>query len=466
MANDKLWGGRFCAQTSELTDDFNSSVRFDKRLYAQDIEGSMAHVKMLEKQGIISGDDSKVIQDGLNEILCEIENGKFVFNTSLEDIHMNIESRLIELTGEAGKKLHSARSRNDQVALDTKMYTRLEITNIKKLLFELLEVILNKAKENTDTIMPGFTHLQKAQPVTFAHHISAYFEMFKRDISRFDDAYNRLNTCPLGACALAGTTYNIDRNYTSGLLKFDLPAQNTIDAVSDRDFVIETISCISFVMMHLSRFCEEIILWCSKEYSFMELDDAYSTGSSIMPQKKNPDIAELVRGKCGRVFGNLTGIFTVMKALPLAYNKDMQEDKELLFDAIDTVKMCLETFMKMFESAKINKDVMYKSAQSGFLNATDAADYLVKKGLAFRDTHKIAGEIVFYCIQNNKNIEDLTMDEFKKFSPLFEDDIYEAVDLKNCVEKRTTTGGPSKKSMQRAIEAYENYILEYKKEQK
>lgn len=466
MANDKLWGGRFCVQTDNLTDDFNSSVRFDKRLYKQDIKGSVAHVKMLAKQGIISNDDALKIKDGLEKILLEIESGEFEFDIALEDVHMNIEKRLIELIGEAGKRLHSARSRNDQVALDTKMYTKEEILNIKNLLLELLEAILAKAKENINTIMPGFTHMQKAQPVTFAHHLSAYFEMFKRDISRLDDAHRRMNTSPLGACALAGTTYNIDRYYTSELLGFDSPMLNSMDAVSDRDFVIETISCISFVMMHLSRFCEEIIMWCSKEYDFIELDDAYSTGSSIMPQKKNPDIAELVRGKCGRVYGDLMSILTVMKSLPLAYNKDMQEDKEPLFDSIDTVKMCLNIFTKMFSTSKVNKDNMYKSAKTGFLNATDVADYLVKKGLAFRDTHKIAGELVYYCIENSKCLEELSLDEFRKFCELFDEDIYEAISLKTCVEKRTSTGAPSPCAMSEVIKTYEKYILEQKKEQK
>lgn len=460
MANDKLWGGRFCAQTDEETDDFNSSVRFDKRLYREDIEGSIAHTKMLEKQRIISTVDSKNIQEGLSKILKDIENGKVEFDVACEDIHMNIEKLLTDLIGKSGKKLHSARSRNDQVALDTKMYVKKELLNIKNLLLELEKVILNKAKENTKTIMPGFTHLQKAQPITFAHHILAYFEMFKRDISRLEDAYKRANTCPLGACALAGTTYNIDRNYTCELLGFETPALNTIDAVSDRDFVIETISCISFIMMHLSRFCEEIILWCSQEYNFVKLDDRYSTGSSIMPQKKNPDIAELVRGKCGRVYGNLTGILTVMKALPLAYNKDMQEDKEFLFDSVDTVKMCLEIFTKMFDTLVINKNAMLRSAKNGFLNATDVADYLTKKGMPFRDTHKIAGELVFYCIQNSKNLEELTLDEFKRHCELFDADIYSAISLENCVENRKTLGAPSSEATEHVIEICEKYIKE------
>lgn len=460
MANDKLWGGRFCAQTDEMTDDFNSSIRFDKRLYREDIEGSIAHTKMLEKQGIISTVDSKNIQEGLSKILKDIENGKVEFDVACEDIHMNIEKLLTDLIGKSGKKLHSARSRNDQVALDTKMYVKKELLNIKNLLLELEKVILNKAKENTKTIMPGFTHLQKAQPITFAHHILAYFEMFKRDISRLEDAYKRANTCPLGACALAGTTYNIDRNYTCELLGFETPALNTIDAVSDRDFVIETISCISFIMMHLSRFCEEIILWCSQEYNFVKLDDRYSTGSSIMPQKKNPDIAELVRGKCGRVYGNLTGILTVMKALPLAYNKDMQEDKEFLFDSVDTVKMCLEIFTKMFDTLVINKNAMLRSAKNGFLNATDVADYLTKKGMPFRDTHKIAGELVFYCIQNSKNLEELTLDEFKRHCELFDADIYSAISLENCVENRKTLGAPSSEATEHVIKICEKYIKE------
>lgn len=460
MSNDKLWGGRFSAQTDEMVDDFNSSIRFDKRLYKQDIKGSIAHAKMLEKQGIITSCELEKIIFGLNKILEDIEQGKVSFSVSCEDIHMNIEKLLTDLIGEAGKKLHSARSRNDQVALDFKMYSQEENILIQTLLYDLLEVILKLAKENINTIMPGFTHLQKAQPVTFAHHICAYFEMFKRDISRLKDCRERTNTCPLGACALAGTTYNTDRKYVSDLLGFYEPTLNTMDSVSDRDFAIELVSVISTIMMHLSRFSEEIILWCSKEYDYIELDDKFSTGSSIMPQKKNPDIAELVRGKCSRVYGDLMGILTMMKGLPLAYNKDMQEDKEFLFDAVDTVKMCLEVFTKMLSSIKVNAQNMLKSSKSGFLNATDVADYLVKKGIPFRDTHRIAGEIVFYCIQNSKNIEDMTLDEFKSFSELFGDDIYDEISLEACVQKRKTLGGPSSESMSKVIKIYEKFLGE------
>ncbi len=460
MSNDKLWGGRFSAQTDEMVDDFNSSIRFDKRLYKQDIKGSIAHAKMLEKQGIITSCELEKIIFGLNKILEDIEQGKVSFSVSCEDIHMNIEKLLTDLIGEAGKKLHSARSRNDQVALDFKMYSQEENILIQTLLYDLLEVILKLAKDNINTIMPGFTHLQKAQPVTFAHHICAYFEMFKRDISRLKDCRERTNTCPLGACALAGTTYNTDRKYVSDLLGFYEPTLNTMDSVSDRDFAIELVSVISTIMMHLSRFSEEIILWCSKEYDYIELDDKFSTGSSIMPQKKNPDIAELVRGKCSRVYGDLMGILTMMKGLPLAYNKDMQEDKEFLFDAVDTVKMCLEVFTKMLSTIKVNAQNMLKSSKSGFLNATDVADYLVKKGIPFRDTHRIAGEIVFYCIQNSKNIEDITLDEFKSFSELFGDDIYDEISLEACVQKRKTLGGPSSESMSKVIKIYEKFLGE------
>lgn len=458
MANNKLWGGRFSCETDALTDDFNSSIRFDKRLYEEDIKGSLAHVHMLAKQEIITADDALLIEKGLNEILEEIKSGNVEFDIKAEDIHMNIEKLLTQKIGSAGKKLHSARSRNDQVALDTKMYVKKEIFNINKLLFSLEKVILHKAKENIDTIMPGFTHLQKAQPVTFAHHICAYFEMFKRDISRFEDCYKRTNVSPLGSCALAGTTYNLDREFVARELGFDSVTLNSMDAVSDRDFCTEMIFCTASVMMHLSRFCEEIIMWCSSEYNFVELNDAFSTGSSIMPQKKNPDIAELIRGKCGRVYGDLMGILTVMKGLPLAYNKDMQEDKESLFDAVDTVKICLETFTKMFDTLKVNKDAMLKSAQKGFLNATDAADYLVKKGLPFRDTHAIAGKLVFYCIENAKTLEELTLNEFKEFSNLFEQDIYEAISLKNCVSQRKSIGAPSACAMKKVFVTYEDYL--------
>ncbi|WP_334300191.1 argininosuccinate lyase [Vallitalea guaymasensis] len=454
----KLWGGRFEKATNVMVDDFNSSIRFDKRLYKQDINGSIAHVTMLGKQDIIPQEDADVIKKGLQELLLDIENNKVAFDIEAEDIHMNIEKLLIEKIGIVGKKLHTGRSRNDQVTLDMRMYLKEEIIDIKKLVINLLQVLLDIAKNNTETIMPGYTHLQKAQPITFAHHVMAYFEMLKRDIGRLDDTYKRTNSLPLGAGALATTTYPLDREYVAELLDFDNVCLNSIDAVSDRDYCIELINSLSMLMMHLSRFSEEIILWCSNEFQFIELDDAYSTGSSIMPQKKNPDIAELVRGKTGRVYGSLIGLLTTIKSLPLAYNKDMQEDKEATFDAIDTVKMCLPIFTDMLKTMKINKEKMYDGAGGGFTNATDAADYLVKKNLPFRDAHAVIGKLVLYCVNNNKNLEDMTLDEYKSVSPIFEDDIYEAISLETCVNKRNVIGGPSKEMMCKVINMNQEYL--------
>ncbi|NLG88736.1 MAG: argininosuccinate lyase [Clostridiaceae bacterium] len=447
----KLWSGRFSKSTDPLVDDFNSSIRFDSRLYKHDILGSVAHAKMLGKCGIIPEDEASLICKTLLEILVDIENGKIEFDTEAEDIHMNIEKILTSRIGEAGKKLHTGRSRNDQVALDMRMYLKDENVRIREMITDLITVLINIAEQNLDVIMPGYTHLQRAQPVTFAHHLMAYAQMLLRDRERLSDCYARLNIMPLGSCALAGTTYSLDRRMTAIELGFDSITENSIDAVSDRDFVLEMAFCLSVLMMHLSRFSEEIVLWCSQEFSFIELDDAFSTGSSIMPQKKNPDVAELVRGKTGRVYGNLMALLTVMKALPLAYNKDMQEDKEAVFDSIDTVKTCLPVFTRMIETMKINRDNMLNAARSGFTNATDIADYLVKKGVPFRDSHHITGKLVAYCIEHKKEISGLTMEEFKSFSPFFEDDIYEAITLEACVNGRKLTGGPARESVKASI---------------
>jgi argininosuccinate lyase len=454
----KLWGGRFEKTTNVMVDDFNSSIRFDKRLYKQDITGSIAHVTMLGKQGIIPMDDADVIKSGLKELLIDIDNNKVAFDIEAEDIHMNIEKLLIEKIGIVGKKLHTGRSRNDQVTLDMRMYLKEEIIEIKAMVIDLMNTLLSIAKNNLDTIMPGYTHLQKAQPITFAHHIMAYFEMLKRDVGRLNDTYKRTNHLPLGAGALATTTYPLDRDYVAKLLDFGDICINSIDAVSDRDYCIELLNTLSMLMMHLSRFSEEVILWCSNEFQFIELDDSYSTGSSIMPQKKNPDIAELVRGKTGRVFGSHLGLLTTMKSLPLAYNKDMQEDKEATFDAIDTVKMCLPIFNDMLKTLKVNKQNMYNGAGGGFTNATDAADYLVKKNVPFRDAHEIIGKLVLYCVTNNKNLEELSLEEYKNVSPYFEDDIYNAISLETCVNKRNVIGGPSKEMMNKVISINENYL--------
>ncbi len=452
----KLWGGRFSKSTDAAVDDFNSSIRFDSRMYKQDIRGSQAHASMLGKQGIISQEDAELIVKTLAEILADIEAGKVEFTIDAEDIHMNIETILISRIGDVGKRLHTGRSRNDQVALDNKLYLRDEAEELKVMLENLQNTILNLAEENLDTIMPGYTHLQKAQPITFAHHIMAYYEMFARDLSRLRDWRARMNVLPLGSGALAGTTYPLDRQYVAKQLGFDGITQNSIDGVSDRDFVCELAFVLSMIMVHLSRFSEEIILWSSNEFGFVTLDDAYSTGSSIMPQKKNPDIAELARGKSGRVFGSLMGLLTMLKGLPLAYNKDMQEDKEQIFDAIDTVKMCLPVFGGMLATMKINKDAMLIGAKGGFTNATDVADYLVKKGLPFRDAHAVVGRMVAYCLDTNKVIDALSMDEFKNFSTLFEEDIYKAISLETCVNLRKIPGGPAIETMRAVIERYKN----------
>ena len=456
----KLWGGRFKSGVNELVNTFNASISIDSRMYKEDILGSLAHVKMLGKQGIIPAKDSEKIVNGLNEILKRIENGVINIDNSSEDIHSFIESTLTYYIGDEGKKLHTGRSRNDQVALDTKLYVKKYLIVLANELLNLQTVILNKAKENINTIMPGYTHMQKAQPITFAHHIMAYAEMLKRDYGRLLDCYERMNEMPLGSGALATSTYPIDRNFVSNELGFNKPTVNSIDSVSDRDYAIEALSALSLIMMHLSRFSEEIILWCTGEFNFVELDDAYSTGSSIMPQKKNPDVAELVRGKTGRVYGDLMTLLTVMKGIPLAYNKDMQEDKEALFDGLDTVLISIQTFTGMLDTMKIKKDVMKKAASGGFTNATDVADYLVKKGEAFRNAHEIVGKIVLYCIDENKAIDDLSLDEFKSFSPFFEEDVYKAIDLITCVEERSVIGGPSSSSVQSQISLLENFISE------
>ena len=454
----KLWGGRFTKETNQLVHSFNASLPFDQRFYKQDIRGSIAHVTMLANTGIISVEDKDTIIAGLNSILEDIESGKLQFTNEHEDIHSFVEAHLIERVGDAGKRLHTGRSTNDQVALDMKLYTRDEVIEIDGLLKSLLKVIQRIMKENIDTFMPGFTHLQKAQPITVAHHFGAYFEMFKRDRSRLTDIYDRMNYCPLGSGALAGTTYPLDRELTASLLDFEGPTLNSMDSVSDRDYLIELLSAMSTIMMHLSRFSEEIIIWNSNEYRFVELDDSYSTGSSIMPQKKNPDIAELVRGKTGRVYGALMSLLTTMKGLPLAYNKDMQEDKELTFDAIDTTKGCIALFTGMIDTMVFNKENMENSAKHGFTNATDAADYLVNKGVPFRDAHGIVGQLVLYCLDKKIALDDMSIEEYKKISPVFEEDIYEAIAIKTCVEKRTTIGAPGREAMEKVIALNDEYL--------
>ena len=454
----QLWGGRFTKETDQLVYNFNASISFDQKFYRQDIRGSIAHVTMLAKQGILTEDEKKVIIEGLEGILSDVENGSLRISEKYEDIHSFVEATLIDRIGDPGKKLHTGRSRNDQVALDMKLYTRDEIGEIDHLVKELLEVLLSIMEENTETIMPGFTHLQKAQPITLAHHMGAYFEMFKRDRDRLSDISKRLNYCPLGSGALAGTTYPLDREYTAELLDFAGATLNSMDSVSDRDYLIELLSAMSTIMMHLSRFSEEVIIWNSNEYRFVEIDDAYSTGSSIMPQKKNPDIAELVRGKTGRVYGTLMGLLTTMKGIPLAYNKDMQEDKEMFFDAVDTVKGCLALFTGMMRTMKFNRDVMDKSARHGFTNATDAADYLVNHGVPFRDAHGIVGQLVLYCIEKNIALDDMSLEEYKAISPVFEEDIYDAISMETCVSKRTTIGAPGKAAMEKVIEIQKAYL--------
>ncbi len=454
----KLWGGRFTKETNQLVFNFNASISFDQKFYKQDIQGSLAHVKMLAKQGIISNEDKDKIVSGLTGILNDIESGKLEISQSSEDIHTFVEQTLIERIGDAGKRLHTGRSRNDQVALDMRLYTREQVQEVNGLLKELLETLYKVMEASLETYMPGFTHLQKAQPITLAHHFGAYFEMFKRDRSRLFDIYERMNYCPLGSGALAGTTYPLDRDFTAKELGFYGPTLNSMDSVSDRDYLIEFLNALSLIMMHLSRFCEEIIIWNSNEYRFVDIDDSYSTGSSIMPQKKNPDIAELVRGKTGRVYGALMSLLTTMKGIPLAYNKDMQEDKELAFDAMDTAKGCIALFTGMIDTMKFNKERMADSCKHGFTNATDAADYLVNKGVPFRDAHGIVGQLVLYGIDNNKALDDFTLDEFKAISPVFEDDIYDAISLKTCVEKRLTIGAPGPDAMKKVLETYREYL--------
>ena len=456
----KLWGGRFTKETNQLVHNFNASLSFDQKFYKQDIDGSIAHVNMLAKQNIVTNEERFAILNALEQIKADIESGTLEISSQYEDIHSFVEATLIERIGDTGKKLHTGRSRNDQVALDMRLYTRDEVVETDNLLKELLKVILRIMKENVDTYMPGFTHLQKAQPVTVAHHFGAYFEMFKRDRSRLSDIYERMNYCPLGAGALAGTTYPLDREFTANLLGFKGPTLNSMDSVSDRDYIIEYLSALSTIMMHLSRFSEEIIIWNSNEYRFIELDDAYSTGSSIMPQKKNPDIAELVRGKTGRVYGALMSILTTMKGIPLAYNKDMQEDKELTFDAIDTTKGCIALFTGMIDTMTFNKEIMAESAKSGFTNATDAADYLVNHCVPFRDAHGIIGQLVLTCIDKNISLDELPLEEYKAICEVFEEDIYEAISLKTCVEKRLTKGAPGKAAMLEVIKVCEAYLTE------
>ena len=457
----QLWGGRFTKETDQLVYDFNASIRFDRRLYAEDIRGSIAHVMMLARQNILTEAEKEDIIEGLEGILSDVENGKLSISEKYEDIHSFVEAMLIERIGEPGKKLHTGRSRNDQVALDMKMYVRSEVRKLDDLLRDLLQVLLSTMEENLETYMPGFTHLQKAQPVTLAHHLGAYFEMFKRDHERLRDLEKRMNTCPLGSGALAGTTYPLDRQYTASLLGFDGPTLNSMDGVSDRDYLVELLSDLSLIMMHLSRFSEEVIIWNSNEYQFVEIDDAYSTGSSIMPQKKNPDIAELVRGKTGRVYGALNALLVSMKGIPLAYNKDMQEDKEWAFDAIDTARHCLTLFTGMLETMQYHKDRMEESARHGFTNATDVADYLVNHGVAFRDAHGIVGRLVLLCIEKNIALDDLPLEEYRKISDVFEEDIYEAISLKTCVNRRVTTGAPGKEAMEQVLEIYRTYLEEY-----
>ena len=449
--SSKLWKGRFAKAASSTAEEFNASIQFDQRLYKQDITGSIAHGKMLAKQGILTGEEASQIEKALLQILAEIEEGKIAFSIEQEDIHMNIESILTERIGPAGKKLHTARSRNDQVAVDIRLYLKEEIQRIQGLLRTLLETLLDLAGKNQDTVMPGYTHLQRAQPVTLAYHLLAYCQMFSRDHQRFTDCFKRTDWLPLGSGALAGTTYQTDRGYLAKELDFANICPNAMDAVSDRDFALEFLSCCSITMMHLSRFCEELIIWSSTEFNFIEMDDAFSTGSSIMPQKKNPDMAELIRGKTGRVYGDLMTLLTIMKGLPLAYNKDMQEDKLPVFDAADTLADSLGIFTEMIATIKVNDQIMEKAAKSGFMNATDAADYLVTKGIPFRDCHEIIGRIVLYCVQAGKAIEELTLEELREFSPAFEEDIYEKIDIRACIAAKKSQGSTSPESVRKQL---------------
>ncbi|MGN1136850.1 MAG: argininosuccinate lyase [Oscillospiraceae bacterium] len=455
--NNKMWAGRSSKEVDSRVNDFNSSIAFDSRMYRQDIKGSMAHAEMLGDCGIIEKSESEKIIAGLKEILADIDSGKLQFDPNAEDIHMFVESELTKRLGDTGKRLHTARSRNDQVALDIRMYLKDEIDEIIPMIRELIGVLCDIAEKNLDTIMPGYTHLQRAQPITFAHHMMAYAQMLIRDIGRFEDTYKRMNKMPLGSGALATTTYPIDRRQVCGLLGFDDITMNSLDGVSDRDFCVEMCSAISILMMHLSRFSEEIILWSSWEFKFIELDDAYATGSSIMPQKKNPDVTELIRGKTGRVYGDLNTLLVMLKGTPLAYNKDMQEDKEAIFDAIDTIKLCLTTFIPMLSTMELYKENMRNAAARGFINATDCADYLVKKGLPFRDAYKITGTLVAYCIKNQTVLEQLSLEEFRELSPAFDDDVYEAIKLETCVNMRKADGGPAPEAVKKQIEYARKY---------
>lgn len=458
----KLWGGRFSKKTDGLVEDFHSSISFDRRLYQQDIMGSIAHACMLGKQGIITEDEAAQLEEGLKSVLQDIESGKVEFEVDAEDIHMNVEKILTEKVGEVGKKLHTARSRNDQVALDVRMYLKEEIKEIVRLLTDFQEVILDLAEKHEETVMPGYTHLQKAQPITLSHHVMAYFQMFSRDIDRLKDCFKRTDIMPLGSGALAGTTFPIDRNYVKEQLGFASITANSLDGVSDRDFAVEFCAAASLIMMHLSRFSEEIVLWSSHEFRFITLDDGFSTGSSIMPQKKNPDVAELVRGKTGRVYGDLMGLLTVLKGLPLAYNKDMQEDKEALFDAVDTVKKCLLVFAPMIKTMRVNEQAMRLGVTGGFINATDAADYLAAKNVPFRQAHEVVGKMVLYCEEKGKSLEELTIEELKGFSTIFENDVYEKISPEKCVEARKVPGGPSPQAVKDAVKAGRTYLVSVK----
>ena len=457
----KLWSGRFQKETDKLVNDFNSSIAFDQRMYAEDVAGSIAHATMLGECGIISPEDQALIVQGLSDILADIEAGKVEFSADNEDIHMNIEVLLTQRIGDAGKRLHTARSRNDQVAVDFRLYLRKEIAEIKKMILDFERVIVKKAEAHQNPVMPGYTHLQRAQPITLAQHLLAYGSMLRRDVTRLEDCAERMNECPLGSGALAGTTHPIDRERTASLLGFSAPTANSLDGVSDRDYAIEFLSCMSILMMHLSRFAEEVIAWCSWEFKFVELDDAYSTGSSIMPQKKNPDVAELVRGKTGRVYGDLIGLLTTMKSLPLAYNKDMQEDKEPVFDAVDTVKMCLPVFSAMIDTMKVLPENMRAASARGFINATDCADYLAKKGMPFRDAYKITGQLVYACTQSGRTLEEIPLDELKTISPLFDGDVYDALSMDTCVAQRNSYGGPSPAETSRQIALLRKFIEEH-----
>ena len=460
----KLWSGRFQKETDALVNDFNSSIGFDSRMYAEDIAGSIAHAAMLGECGIITPEDAQAIASGLTALLADIEAGKVEFTADNEDIHMNIEALLTERIGDAGKRLHTARSRNDQVAVDLRLYLRAQMAEIKQMLLDFETVLVNKAAEHQKTVMPGYTHLQRAQPVTLAQHLLAYAQMLRRDVTRLEDCRERMNECPLGSGALAGTTHPIDRLRTAQLLGFDCPTANSLDGVSDRDYAVEFLSCMSILMMHLSRFAEEIIAWCSWEFKFIELDDAYATGSSIMPQKKNPDVAELVRGKTGRVYGDLMGLLTTMKSLPLAYNKDMQEDKEPVFDAIDTVKMCVPVFAAMIDTMTVLPENMRAAANRGFINATDCADYLAKKGMPFRDAYKITGQLVYACTQSGRTLEELSLDELKEISPLFDADVFDALSMETCVAQRRSYGGPSPDETSRQIAMLRQFIESHTEE--